>query len=231
MTDSNGMTAAQLHARLGHPVVDADGHWLEFGPYVREQMRRIGGDTALEGYTLYSSHVERTLTLTSGERRRLGITPPPWWGLPAKNTLDRATGMMPALLRSRMDELGLDFTVLYPTAGLLMLRNLDARTRRAAIRAYNIFCAEYFGRYSDRMTPVAVIPMHTPEEAVEELEFTTRQLGLKAVLLGSMVQRRKDVSAPAGDSAVWLDLIGSDFIRAELRRWADVVKSANIQLN
>ena len=31
------------------------------------------------------------------------------------------------------------------------------------------------------MTPAAVIPMHTPEEAIEELEYVVKQLGLKVV--------------------------------------------------
>jgi hypothetical protein len=26
------MNARQLRARLGHPIIDADGHWLEYGP-------------------------------------------------------------------------------------------------------------------------------------------------------------------------------------------------------
>ena len=39
--------------------------------------------------------------------------------------------------------------------------------------------AEYFAKLSDRLTPAAVIPMHTPEEAIEELEFATKQLGAK----------------------------------------------------
>ncbi len=32
--------------------------------------------------------------------------------------LDRATAMMPKLLYDRLDELGLDFVIVYPTAGL-----------------------------------------------------------------------------------------------------------------
>ncbi len=40
---SNGHTSgAGIRARLNHPVIDADGHWLEFGPMIREQMRKIG---------------------------------------------------------------------------------------------------------------------------------------------------------------------------------------------
>ena len=43
---------------------------------------------------------------------------PPWWALPTKNTLYRATATFPKLLHERLDQTGIDFAVLYPTAGL-----------------------------------------------------------------------------------------------------------------
>jgi len=46
---SNGSTEARkLRSRLNHPIIDADGHWLEYGPVMREEFRRIGGDAAVE---------------------------------------------------------------------------------------------------------------------------------------------------------------------------------------
>ncbi|MGB6350770.1 MAG: amidohydrolase family protein, partial [Pseudolabrys sp.] len=41
----------------------------------------------------------------------------------------------------------------------------------------------------DRLTPAAVIPVHTPEEAIAELEFVTKQLGSKVCMFGSGVRR------------------------------------------
>ena len=52
-----GHAARALRETLDHPVVDADGHWLEFGSLVREQMRRIGGPRAEEGFAYYTSKV------------------------------------------------------------------------------------------------------------------------------------------------------------------------------
>ena len=63
------------------------------------------------------------------------------------------------------------------------------KPRRAAARAYNIVTAEYFRPFADRMTPAAIIPMHTPEEAIEELEFAVKQLGYKVAMLGSLMDR------------------------------------------
>jgi len=35
MSDNGHLDARTLHARLTHPVIDADGHWLEYGPVMR----------------------------------------------------------------------------------------------------------------------------------------------------------------------------------------------------
>src|SRR5581483_11169205 len=131
-----------------------------------------------------------------------------------KNTRDRATAMMPRLLYERLEELGIDFTVLYPTAGLGIPRISDAELRRITCRAFNIFTADFFRPFADRMTPAAVIPMHTPEEAIDELEYVTKQLGLKVVMLWSMIRRPipafADTQAEAAKRAVWYDPLGID---------------------
>jgi predicted TIM-barrel fold metal-dependent hydrolase len=57
------------------------------------------------------------------------------------------------------------------------------------VRGFNIVTIDFFKRLEDRMTPVAVIPVHTPEEAIEELEFVVKQLGAKVCMFGSGVHR------------------------------------------
>jgi predicted TIM-barrel fold metal-dependent hydrolase len=112
-----------------------------------------------------------------------------FWGRQSTNTLDRATAMMPRLLYDRLDELGLDYCVIYPTAGLSIPRIADDATRRAVIRGFNIVTFDFFKGLEDRLTPVAVIPVHTPDEAIEELEFVVKQLGAKVCMFGSGVRR------------------------------------------
>ena len=110
--------------------------------------------------------------------------------------------MMPRLLYERLDEIGSDFAIIYPTAGLRLPRIVDDETRRAVIRAYNIVSAGYFKDLSDRMTPAAIIPMHTPDEAIAELEFVTKQLGSKVGMFGSAMPRRvPSVAANDPDTA------------------------------
>jgi hypothetical protein len=39
------------------------------------------------------------------------------------------------------------------------------------------------------MTPAAVVPVHTPEEAIEEATYAVRELGLKVIMIANHVRR------------------------------------------
>ena len=180
----------EIHAKLGHPVIDGDGHWVEYTPVFAEKMRKAAGDKAADGFIAAQRRIPDSLNLSIEERKRRGIGMEGYWGRQTTNTRDRATAMMPRMLYDRLDELGLDFGIIYPTAGLGIHRIPDGETRRAVIRGFNIVSADYFAKLSDRLTPAAVIPMHTPEEALAELEYVTGQLGAKVCMFGSSVARR-----------------------------------------
>src|SRR6516165_6747068 len=179
----------QVRSRLSHPVIDGDGHWIEYGPVFVEQVRKAAGDKAADGLLRHMRRIPDALSLSVAERRRRGIAMEGYWGRQSTNTRDRATAMMPRMLYDRLDELGIDFGIIYPTAGLGIARIEDDETRRAVVRGFNIVTADYFRALSDRLTPAAVIPMHTPDEAIEELEFVTKQLGSKVGMFGSGIRR------------------------------------------
>ncbi len=214
MSSNGNISNTELRKQMNHPIIDADGHWLEFGPLVRERLRKIGGDLAVEGFSSRPKLIDQQLSMSVAERRKRRVGQQGFWGLPTKNTRDRATAIMPQLLYERMDELGFDFSVMYPTAGLGLHGIADDETRRVTCRAFNTFSADYFRDFSDRMTPAAVIPMHTPEEAMEELEHVKHQLGLKVVMLGSMIRRQIPALAEehpkAAGVAAWYDVLGLD---------------------
>ena len=44
------LSTAQIKARLDHPIIDADGHWIEYGPVFTEELRRVGGEDAVHGW-------------------------------------------------------------------------------------------------------------------------------------------------------------------------------------
>src|SRR3989449_8041593 len=148
---SNGQNEARkIHDRLKHPIIDADGHWAEFAPHMREEFRRIGGDTAVEALAMASARIPNSLNMSVAERRRRRIGQEAFWFLPTKNTLDRATAMMPRLLYERLDDLGLDFCVVYPTAGLGYYRLPPEKPRRAPCRAAHRFPGQQVRAVHDR---------------------------------------------------------------------------------
>ena len=204
----------QIHAKLSHPVIDGDGHWIEYTPVFAERMRKVVGDKGADGFIASQSRIPDALRQTIAERKQRGAPMEGYWGRQSTNTRDRATAMMPRMLYDRLDELGIDFGIVYPTAGLGIPRIADDETRRAVIRGFNIVTAEYFAKLSDRLTPAAVIPMHTPEEAIAELEYATKQLGAKVCMLGSSIARplpaAKGVDPQAARHAVFYDQFGLD---------------------
>jgi predicted TIM-barrel fold metal-dependent hydrolase len=207
-------TPAEIRAKLNHPIVDGDGHWVEYDPVFAEQMRKVGGDLAADGFLKAMAATKNSLELGVAERNRRRVAMPGFWTRQTGNTLDRATAMIPHMLYDRLDEIGSDFAIIYPTAGLRLPRIVDDATRRAVIRAYNIVSASYFEKLQDRMTPAAIIPMHTPDEAIEELEFVTQQLGSKVGMFGSAMPKK--VPSVANDDpdvnrlSVYYEVFGID---------------------
>src|SRR5438093_7419888 len=49
--------------------------------------------------------------------------------------------------------------------------------------------AELFKPYAHRITPAAVVPVHTPAEAIEEATYAVRELGLKVLMIANHVRR------------------------------------------
>jgi len=207
---NNGISKSRVvREKLDHPVIDSDGHTVEFEPVLLDYIKKVGGESLVKRYHEALQGGRFGWYKQSPEQRLAQrITRPPWWALPTKNTLDRATSSMPKLLHERLDDMGLDFSVLYPTAGLAAPHLDDDEVRRGVSRAYNMFHSDIFHDYADRLTPVAVIPMHTPQEAIEELEFAVGKLKMKAIMMPGHVMRpiagAKDSGSPSRHNR-WFD--------------------------
>ncbi len=148
-------------------MVDGDGHAIEVAPVLMEYIDQVGGPAMVDRYKL--APMKRQYRLSDDE--------PAWtkdsgsWVWPTRNTLDRATATLPKLYAERLDEFGIDFSVVYPSDGLAASQFADEDLRLACCRAYNLYISDSYAKVADRMTPAAVIPCHTPEEAVAELRF------------------------------------------------------------
>jgi predicted TIM-barrel fold metal-dependent hydrolase len=186
---------SKIRARIDHPIVDGDGHLIEFMPLVTDLVRDIGGRDLAHRYVAF---MQRGLQPDDAGFAAARV----FWGLPEENTLDRMTVTLPRLTYNRLDELGIDFALLYPSSGLTILAAPEDEVRQVAARALNTYYAEMYGELRDRLEPVAVIPTFTPEEAVEELEHAVGTLGLKAVVMNGAIPRR------SADGDVWIDTLG-----------------------
>jgi predicted TIM-barrel fold metal-dependent hydrolase len=200
-----------IRRSLAHPVVDSDGHVVESIAAVSDLMRRIGGDEVASRFIssspAYRSRRARILENLEGpvdleEHHWIH----PWWTLPT-NTLDRATGFLLRLMHERLEELGIDFSVLFPSLGLTVMGHPDDEIRRVASRAVNEYLAQVLDGLGDRLTATAVIPTHTPDEAIAEPDHAVNELGFKAVMLNTIVQRPQGGALAGG---TWTDVLGLD---------------------
>src|SRR5678815_5721482 len=106
--------SAAVRARLSHPVIDGDGHWLEPLPIFLDYLKQVGGPSLVAHFK--AKDVERG-----------------WYGM-----------------------------------------TRDERIRRGVARAVNLMNAEMFAPYRDRIAPAAVVPVFTPEEAIEEATYAVK---------------------------------------------------------
>ena len=212
---------SRIRARLDHPVIDSDGHIIEFLPVVRDLIVEEAGEMVARRFDVIVDSGRLVQSLPVAERRAAGVSRMPWWGIPTRNTLDRATAMLPELLYGRLDEIGIDVAFLYPTYGLVAIHLDDDELRQAMSRAFNIYVAEAYGPYRDRFVPVACIPTHSPAEAVTALEHAVGELGFRAAMMGGAVSR--PMPGQAG-SARWIDGLGHASMYDYSPLWAKCVE-------
>ncbi len=206
---SNERNSLKIREQLDHPVIDGDGHYLEVRPVLLDFIKQVAGPTMVERYLAMIGN--RPYDLSRDERLRRRMMRPPFWIAPTANTLDRATASLLALMRARMDEFGIDYSILYPTEGLLLHVLEDPEMRCAVMRAMNQMNAELFGPHADRLTPAALIPMHTPAEAIGELDYAIGELGLKTAMIVSTIRRpMPDVGADVAPVPYWIHPIALD---------------------
>ncbi len=188
--------AAEIRAGLSHPIVDADGHFVELGPILNEEVLayigEMGGRELRDRYVRRSGVTDTSTVLAehAAARAREGWKAmPSWWGWQTENTLDRATAHLPQLLYERLDEFGIDVSILYPSMTLSYLEIHDDDLAALRCRAANRYLARLFAGKEDRCIVGALIPMTNPKMAIEELEFAVRELGFKTAVFAGHARR------------------------------------------
>jgi hypothetical protein len=109
MSDHSTRSPAEIRRDLDHPVLDADGHVIEYWPAMDRALKEEGIEAGLAAF-LTTANFDGSRTwqqLTPEERVRDRAYRSPWWGFP-NDARDLATATAPRLMRERLDELGID---------------------------------------------------------------------------------------------------------------------------
>ena len=62
------LSSKDIRKRIDHPVIDADGHWLEFGPSITDYLKEVGGQEVADAFRRRAGYVQKSLTMTPEER-------------------------------------------------------------------------------------------------------------------------------------------------------------------
>ncbi len=211
-------TAAEVRAILDHQIIDGDGHFVEIGPILQDELiaavEEAGGAALRDRYLNGPARPFDTSTVLadrgSASVREEWRAMPSWWGWQTKNTRDRATAHLPRLLYERLDEMGIDFMLLYPSAVLGLIDIDDAELGSALARGANRWLARIFAPYKDRIAAGGIVPMNTPQQAIAELEYAVKELGLKTIVISGYARRFLGDKPANGPRPFRLDHFGLD---------------------
>jgi len=101
-----------------------------------------------------------------------------------------------------LDEVGIESTVLYPTAGLGFGMIQDPTWAVPLARAYNNWFTDRFHKVSPRLQAVALVPIQDVPEAVKELRRAVTELGMVGAVLTAN-NGELGVRKPLGHSDFW----------------------------
>jgi predicted TIM-barrel fold metal-dependent hydrolase len=97
-----------------------------------------------------------------------------------------------------LEETGIEYSVLYPTAGLACGKITDAYFANAAVRGYNDWLQDAYLRKSSRLKGMGLVPMRDMDGAVKEMRRAVKDLGMCGVMLPS-----NGIKAHPGSQDYW----------------------------
>ena len=169
------MSPADIREQIDHPVVDSDGHYWEHWPDLNRYVQDDGVSEGLNALWATGTFDGSPHWAGVAPEQRPRVRPfrQTWWGVPFANTDDLAAAMAPSLMYRRLDELGLDLAVCYPTWGLVVPSQRNDEVRRGLCRAWNRYTADVYdgwtlgGPDSLKEGPgTAIRPMYTTASGI-----------------------------------------------------------------
>lgn len=171
-----------MSSTINSRIIDGDGHITEDEPEIIARMepvyRRIASHSGVVFPPLDHHHAGRAVETPPQRDGRPVIRPPGWINF--------------------LDDIGIDYTVLYPTRALAYGKIVSLDYAVAACRAYNDWLSDTYVKFDPRFKGMAIIPMQDPEEAVRELRRTVEDLGF----LGAMMPSN-GLPQPLGAKTYW----------------------------
>jgi predicted TIM-barrel fold metal-dependent hydrolase len=156
-----------MSANLGTRIIDGDGHILEDNAGIIAHMegayREIAGRKGTCFPPLDHLHSGRAVETPPQRDGRAPVGPAGWLDF--------------------LDDIGIEWTVMYPTLALSYGKIVSRDYAVAVCKAYNDWMSETYLKYNPRFKGMAIIPMQDPEEAAKELRRAVTELGM----LGGMM--------------------------------------------
>jgi predicted TIM-barrel fold metal-dependent hydrolase len=163
-------------------IIDGDGHITEDEAGIIALMDEPYRKIALQSGTVFPP-------LDHLHAGRMVETPPKRDGRPV---------MGPVGWIDFLDDIGIDWTVLYPTRALAYGKIVSLDYAVVACKAYNDWLSETYVKFNPRFRGMAIIPMQDPEEAAKELRRVVTELGFMGAMMPS-----NGLPQPVGAKAYW----------------------------
>src|SRR5258708_33135256 len=70
---SSQQSPQEIRKSLKHPVIDGDGHWVEYTPVFAEKIRKVTGDLGANGFLQSQRRIPDSLNMTPEQRTEKGV--------------------------------------------------------------------------------------------------------------------------------------------------------------
>ena len=171
-----------MSANLGTKIIDGDGHIMEDNKGIIDHMESPYRDIAARKGIVFPPldhlHSGRAVETPPQRDQRPAVGPKGWLEF--------------------LDDVGIDWTVLYPTLALSYGKIVSLDYAVAASKAYNDWLAETYVKYNPRFKGMGILPMQDPQEAAKELRRAVTELGM----LGAMMPSN-GLAHPLGSKMFW----------------------------
>ena len=171
-----------MSAKLSTRIIDGDGHIFEDNAAIIARMEAPYRDIAARKGIIFPPldhlHSGRAVETPPQRDQRAPVGPQGWLDF--------------------LDDVGIEWTVLYPTVALSYGKIVSLDYAVAVSRAYNDWLYDAYVKFNPRFKGMAILPMQDPEEAANELRRAVTELNM----LGAMMPSN-GLAHPLGSKFYW----------------------------